>query len=538
MAWSLFTVFLASGISLVSPGVHQIYIFKNVKMSWAEAQSYCRVRHTDLASVDDFDDQSRLIHVVNPAYNGPAWIGLKRVPVKRWVWSSGEDTLSNFKAWGSGEPNSKHDCVVFSYGVWSALNCSSKFYFVCYNGSIDYFPMSVWANWTEAQSYCRQYYTDLASVRSSDEMNLIKTKVLPASWVWIGLFQDSWQWSDERYKYYRYWIPGQPSVVPDSRNCVSISRLVSWNWFQESCDTEHPFICYGSLKALTRVYQFVDAHMTWSEAQSFCRERFTDLATADSGSNVEMMVNTVAPGCLGAVWIGLHTGKVRWACSIGLSTLSFNNWGSGEPNGDGQCVRSFNGHWYDENCNTVLPFACFNDSSGFVLIDSAMSWRDAQSYCRLYHTDLFCITSEEQQNLINSTSSIWIGLFRDSWEWSDKWSIAFRNWKPDQPLLSGSNGCVGLSTTDSGKWSQYNCDLQQPFICYGDPKFYTKQTVRMKLSCDNCSTKNPSSSLNVIEEKLRRLGVQDYTKVRWGIVDGEAFHQEYKHPINDGECKT
>uniref|UniRef100_A0A8C1ZJD9 C-type lectin domain-containing protein n=1 Tax=Cyprinus carpio TaxID=7962 RepID=A0A8C1ZJD9_CYPCA len=107
-------------------------------------------------------------------------------------------------------------------------------------------------------------------------------------------------------------------------------------------------------------------------------------------------------------------------------------------------------------------------------INVRMSWPEAQSYCRskITYVDLATIHNSEEQNqlksIIPSGSWVWIGLFRDSWEWSDKWSRFFRYWAAGQPSQSpGSGDCVGISKTNSGKWAQYSCDLQQPFICHG-----------------------------------------------------------------------
>ncbi|KAL0201639.1 hypothetical protein M9458_004826, partial [Cirrhinus mrigala] len=89
-------------------------------------------------------------------------------------------------------------------------------------------------------------------------------------------------------------------------------------------------------------------------------------------------------------------------------------------------------------------------------------------YCRQHHTDLASISSPEQQNLIRNESSLWIGLFLDSFAWSSQWNHFFRYWATNQPsLVSGSGACVGMSATNSGKWAQYICDVRQPFICYG-----------------------------------------------------------------------
>uniref|UniRef100_A0A8C1J2M3 C-type lectin domain-containing protein n=1 Tax=Cyprinus carpio TaxID=7962 RepID=A0A8C1J2M3_CYPCA len=101
---------------------------------------------------------------------------------------------------------------------------------------------------------------------------------------------------------------------------------------------------------------------------------------------------------------------------------------------------------------------------------TAKIWTDAQSYCRQNYTDLPTIHNSEQNNQINqillSGYYIWIGLFLDSWEWSDKWSLFFRHWAAGQPSQR-SGDCVGMSKTNSGRWAQYSCDLQSPFICHG-----------------------------------------------------------------------
>uniref|UniRef100_A0A8C2AKC8 C-type lectin domain-containing protein n=1 Tax=Cyprinus carpio TaxID=7962 RepID=A0A8C2AKC8_CYPCA len=101
-------------------------------MSWPEAQSYCRERFTDLATVDSMSDVNRLVNIVDAGYSGSVWIGLKRGTQKRWGWSNGENTTSQYYNWASGQPNGDGDCVVIYYGVWHDMSCSYKQYFVCY----------------------------------------------------------------------------------------------------------------------------------------------------------------------------------------------------------------------------------------------------------------------------------------------------------------------------------------------------------------------------------------------------------------------
>ncbi|XP_016333234.1 macrophage mannose receptor 1-like [Sinocyclocheilus anshuiensis] len=534
MNGSLFVLLQLSGLFWSSSALSRPYHYINVRMSWPEAQSYCRSKYTDLATVDSMGDVNRLVNIVDAGYSGSVWIGLKKGTQKRWGWSNGENTTSQYYNWDSAQPNGDGDCVATFSRAWHDAQCSHLLYFTCYTGNTSYL-ITINKNWTDAQSYCRQYYTDLPTIHNSTENEYI-SKMLYSGWyVWIGLFLDSWEWSDKWILFFRHWAAGQPSMSSGPGDCVGMSKTNSGRWAQYSCDLQSPFICYGSEPSIP-MYQFMNQSMTWLDAQRYCRARFTDLAAVMTMNDVRRLVTTVDHGYNGSVWIGLHAlGVGRWLWTMGDSAISQDSmWHPGEPSGDGECVRSFNGSWYDESCSTVLPFVCFNDSTGFIINKTAMTWRDAQSYCRQHHTDLASISSPEQQNLISKESSLWIGLFLDSWEWSNQWSYFFRYWAADQPLLSlVSSNCAGMSTTDSGKWAQYSCDLKQPFICYGDDKLIKKQVVRVKLSCNGkCTLNDPSlqtTILNEISKKLKSMGLESDRKLSWRKgQNGEVFHQERK----------
>uniref|UniRef100_A0A671YZM0 C-type lectin domain-containing protein n=1 Tax=Sparus aurata TaxID=8175 RepID=A0A671YZM0_SPAAU len=107
----------------------------------------------------------------------------------------------------------------------------------------------------------------------------------------------------------------------------------------------------------------------------------------------------------------------------------------------------------------------------FVLIETLMTWTEAQSYCREHHTDLASVrnTAENQKvmDLVPAGQKVWIGLFRDSWKWSDGSDSSFRHWAPGQPDNSGGKeACVGADLNDDGTWWDFACDQNSLFVCY------------------------------------------------------------------------
>ncbi|XP_012987470.2 macrophage mannose receptor 1 [Esox lucius] len=147
---------------------------------------------------------------------------------------------------------------------------------------------------------------------------------------------------------------------------------------------------YGSLAgncssttSLPYEYQFVDKNMTWTEAQSYCRNNYTDLATIDNTEDMYRLMKSVNGGFTNGAWIGLKEGERMgtWQWSD-QSNCSFRNWNIGQPDnqgGDQTCVvtwmnvtgpwddmkcnatgMSVTWRWDDRNCDEKRPFFCYH----------------------------------------------------------------------------------------------------------------------------------------------------------------------------------
>uniref|UniRef100_A0A671YS98 C-type lectin domain-containing protein n=1 Tax=Sparus aurata TaxID=8175 RepID=A0A671YS98_SPAAU len=106
----------------------------------------------------------------------------------------------------------------------------------------------------------------------------------------------------------------------------------------------------------------------------------------------------------------------------------------------------------------------------FVLITTSMNWTEAQSYCREHHTDLASVRNmtenQKVKDLVPAGQKVWIGLFRDSWKWSDGSDSSFKDWAPGEPE-GGNQACVVVYLRSDGTWRDNPCDQNRPFVCYG-----------------------------------------------------------------------
>ncbi|KAK7883800.1 hypothetical protein WMY93_026923 [Mugilogobius chulae] len=493
--------------------IYKYYVI-NSAVTKAVAQQYCREHYTDLAIYRNMDDIAKVpINNYNYAWIGlsddPAsWQGVMTNDANSWKWSAtGAPSTSRYMKWSPNSAGSTREmCVYIKGGEWYYYGCKNMLNFACFkstNGStskqLNLVEISL--TWEEARRYCRQHYTDLAMIEDETE-NTAVAALKPGVNVWIGLYREPWIWPDGSTVTFQNWKDGQPtSNTIESCAAESSTR----DWHDAKCDAVFPFICHKALenkmvhsvqlKLLTSLdlsdpactarilaqvrarphaalksasktleaavvqssvileYYFVNTALTWLDAQTYCREHYTDLATFRNTEDIRRVTrlnNDFA--WIGlfddpASWQGVMTNDAnswKWSSTGAPSTSRYMKWSNGNPNnlGSGEpCVYVFQGKWNDYACNRETYFACFksaNSSSSkqINVVETLLTWENALSYCRQHYTDLAMIEDETENTAVASFQwnvAVWIGLYRKPWMWSDGNNSTFRNWASGQP---------------------------------------------------------------------------------------------------------
>ncbi|XP_030286351.1 macrophage mannose receptor 1-like [Sparus aurata] len=526
MQWSLvLLVLMGQCLFLVCP-LHVYHFIKETK-TWEEAQRYCREHYTDLATVYDMNDTQRLNDSVN---TGEAWIGLHsniRQENRVWHWSlPGVEVTKYF--WAQQEPNDNDgtdNCVVIKNNEWHDHRCSHKRAFICYDekpSGEQYIFHHYKRTWSEAQKHCRENHIDLVSglhqLRDKNLKSQINDCRRRNDVYWIGLFRDGWRWSDGSNASFRDW----ESINNDNSKKCAVTLLQNKKWDSRDCGEKRSFFCYKE-ENMTLIKE----PKTWEEAQRYCRENYTDLATVYDMNDTQRLSDSVNTD---EAWIGLYNipGKENrvWHWSLPEVEATVKEfWAGGQPDDIGgchNCVAMHHNGWNDLECSDERAFIC-NDEKQYIFHDDKKTWSEAQEYCREKHTDLVSGLHQlvdrklrsEIQNQKNKNSFYWIGLFTDGWGWSDGSKASFRNWKSFED--DNSKKCA-VTLLPSQKWDSRDCDKKKPFFCYKEENMILiKEKKTWEEASDYC-IKNHRGLVSITDSSQQRWAAEKAKEADTGYV--------------------
>ncbi|XP_068569371.1 C-type mannose receptor 2-like [Cebidichthys violaceus] len=324
MQWSLFVLIMMGQCSFCLCRFYHYHFVKENK-TWKDAQIYCKKNYTDLAKVFDMTDVKRLND--SASNQNEAWIGLynKSSVNRTWFWSlPGVEFNDSETKWRGDEPNDKaspENCVVANSGnKWNDDPCNEKYPFVCYNetNQNQFYFINESKNWLEAQSCCREQYTDLVSGQLNDSEFKTKIKSGENEDFWIGLFRDTWRWSDGSNLSFRSWDPMQ-FQNEDGKKCAM--TMSNGKWSSDNCNKTKPFFCYDNEVIL------IKKNKTWEQALTYCRKNHRELVSITDPQKQGWVAEIAKGAETTHVWTGL-----RYTCTLGFwfwvsdETVLYKNW--------------------------------------------------------------------------------------------------------------------------------------------------------------------------------------------------------------------
>ncbi|XP_051780188.1 macrophage mannose receptor 1-like [Erpetoichthys calabaricus] len=346
------------------------------------------------------------------------------------------------------------------------------------------------AKWDDALTYCKKAGQDLASVVTVQERDkatsLIQRQSQKPLEVWVGLQKKKeWTWSD-----------GSPVNILFLSNLFGFvkdpcGRLTTSGFQVSDCNTKLPFLCQ-SIKDInvanippdkvssvvtnysTNEFYLVRDLLSWADAQRFCQNNFTDLASLHPPEQEDVRLKVLNMSVTYA-WIGLSKPAGKWVWTDNTN-LEVAEWAPGEPdnyNNNEYCAMFYVNGWNDKNCAAQFPFLCYRGKKSeaelgekdkgcqvgnpvllqnqkknaetevastattvsvakippdrviriptqfsineFYFVNYSLNWADAKSYCEVNFTSLTSLKPTEQEDVrlkVLSWNEVfaWIGL--------------------------------------------------------------------------------------------------------------------------------
>lgn len=180
-----------------------------------------------------------------------------------------------------------------------------------------------------------------------------------------------------------------------------------------------------------------------------------------------------------------------------------------------------------------------------IFMNEAVSWSNAQKYCRENYVDLSTIDTQEElarfkqdaHDRMNTES--WVGFSKPSadgeWVWSDGSEGTLKNWKRDQPNNPKTDFCAKIS---NGELMDFPCSQNKPFFCYKwEPELIlVTENKTWEEAFEHCKTKHSGlaclpTSLHLFQAKNKTEATQTpsvWTGLRflsgsWFWVTGEPL---------------
>ncbi|KAL3836968.1 hypothetical protein ACJMK2_022370, partial [Sinanodonta woodiana] len=482
--------------------------FTNIKLSWFDANNYCRNLGAELVSLHSRQEENFAFtyFMFGFSYTGSYWIGFNDFDQEHGHrWSDG--SLVDYTNWNRGEPNDAtgdDDCVEYNVNMrnWNDNNCYIAKGFVCkikkgkqirtttappvsptplvmcgarsdwtyFNGCCYWFSpkygIGSKLSWYQARTHCMQDGADLVVIHSEREngfiINMLTMKADTNSWIGFeAVHQGSFSWVDGSPVDYVKWMTNEPNNAYGAEKCVSLLNFNGY-WNDDDCNDDRGFICKKP-NGTTMARTVPPTPIT----QGGCPPNYTPMYNT-------FLITLIQSYDFG-FWIGFndlnHDGRYGWQDN---SEVTLTNWDRGQPSGYSFYLAGRVRNVYPTSgspqsiCKqgyTMYGSSCFRVNK------TPLTWNNAQATCAGDGGNLASLLSVYESAYVDVITSdistpIWIGLSDSkvpgTYSWADGWPLRYTKWAKDEPTMGTNDGCVAMQGSN---WNDTMCDIAYPSLC-------------------------------------------------------------------------
>lgn len=228
-----------------------------------------------------------------------------------------------------------------------------------------------------------------------------------------------------------------------------------------------------TISSVSSKYVYVKEWKTWTDAQKYCREYYTDLAPVSGPADVGNLMRTAGAG-FDYAWIGLMKGPQNTWMWSGGSDITYQYFAPGNPTNDYGSVYGYmssSTKWKDSNGHSPSKFFCLH----LIVVPEPKTWEEALEYCRGKDQNLTSLLSETELLLaqreigeLAKTDLVWTGLryLGDRWLWVNGDPLTYQAWPQGGEDLCPARHLHCGAVGKEGPWQAHNCLDKLNFICF------------------------------------------------------------------------
>ncbi len=481
----------------------------DTSMTHDDAITFCATRGFDLASIHSANENDAIRQRVS-ARGVSTHIGLSDAANEGcWRWSDG--TNMTYQNWASQQPDDKNGqdyALMLVSGSWddakdevhpflcastATLNGSALVTWSYNDRTFEYYQTC--ATWAAAEAHCVSRGMHLASTHFPAENAQIQTRLSNAAH--IGLTDESspgtWSWTDSSAFSYTNWGSGEPGGSDSDEHVVQMYVYGSWNDVNNNAMSHYVCATDSNITAPLSTWTAADGRTFsyWpllrdrSQAQEICWNNDMVLASVHTVAENEAMRSVMFDTSFIA-WTGLgdqqREGDFKWD---DLSSLTYTNWASGEPNNDGGetwgTMNPTDGRWNDVTSEHTFHFFCSQPSlaASYTYANrtweywaARFRWETARDWCNA--RGLFLASVH------HSTTNFWLrsriaadshlglsgggGDGAGDYSWEDGSKYDYSSWDLDEPNNANNNERF-VALRGAGRWFDQDAGARHNWVC-------------------------------------------------------------------------